>query len=193
MTVFRTGETAASDATDARWSGLMASAQGGDSQAYTVLLMECRPLLRRICQARLRDSAEVEDAIQDIMLTLHLIRHTYDPSRPFKPWVIAIATRRAIDRGRKRASRARHEAAFAAETGALPAAQASAADFLADARLRHALDALPAAQRTALGLTKLEELTLTEASQRSGMTTGALKVAVYRGLRTLRQRFKGGW
>ncbi len=74
------------------------------------------------------------------------------------------------------------------------AAPLAGADAELDARraaadLRHAVDALPAAQRTALGLTKIEELSLLEASGRSGMSVGALKVATHRALRALRRRF----
>ncbi len=47
---------------------------------------------------RFRGRADVEDVVQDILLTLHAIRHTYDPSRPFKPWLVAVARRRIVDR-----------------------------------------------------------------------------------------------
>lgn len=182
---------AGGDATDARWSALMARAQEGDSRAYATLLGECRPLLRRICLSRLRDTTEAEDAVQDTMLTLHLIRHTYDPARPFRPWIAAIAERRAIDRGRRRARRQRGEEAFGMDdlTGTPPPVPR---DGIAERRLPQALRALPQAQRTALNLTKLEELSLVEASHRSGMTVGALKVATHRALRGLRRHFGMG-
>jgi RNA polymerase sigma-70 factor (ECF subfamily) len=48
--------------------------------------------------------------------------------------------------------------------------------------------ALPQAQRTALGLAKLEDLPLAEASTRSGMSVGALKVATHRAVKALRKR-----
>ncbi len=178
------------DALDSRWSGLMVRAQGGDAQAYTILLTECRPQIRRVCERRLRDPAEAEDAVQDALLTLHLIRHTYDPARPFRPWLIAIAERRAIDRGRRRARRTRNEGAFATESimgQAPPDVTPFGSDMLAENQLRAALASLPAAQRTALGLTKLQELSLEQASRRSGMTAGALKAATWRAMGALRR------
>ncbi len=182
--------TAGDDDQAARWSSLMARAQDGDGLAYEMLLRECLPWLRRICGARLRDPAEAEDAVQDALVTLHMIRHTYDPTRPFRPWLAAIAGRRAIDRARSGSRRARHEAAFAADVS-LRATGPHDPDFLAVNRLHAALADLPPAQKLALELTKLEDLALTEASRRSGMTVGALKVATHRAFRALRLRLGG--
>ena len=182
------------DARDLRWSRLMAAAQAGDRRAYEDLLRECLPLLRQICRARLRDATEAEDAVQDTLLTIHRARASYDASRPFRPWLVAITERRALDRIRARSRRSGREAALdlAAE---LPATESSADAALdaarAAAKLRDAVQDLPESQRTALGLTKLQDLTLQEASARSGMSVGALKVATHRAVQTLRRRLTG--
>ncbi len=179
----------ARDARDARWSGLMAAAQGGDARAYAALLQECLPLLRAICRARLRDPAEVEDAVQDALLTLHRVRHTYDPARPFRPWISAIAERRALDRVRSRGRRGARETEI--EAAAAIGTPAEAEERMAAGQLRDAVGELPVAQRTALQLTKIEQLSLQEASARSGMSVGALKVATHRALQSLRRRLGG--
>jgi RNA polymerase sigma-70 factor (ECF subfamily) len=183
------------DARDMRWSRMMTAAQAGDAKAYDALLRECLPLLRAICRARLRDPADAEDAVQDALLTLHRVRDTYDPSRPFRPWLAAIAERRAVDRARSRgrvASRQVEIDAAADVAAPEPWADARLDSGRAAAALRQAVETLPAAQRTALGLTKIEGLSLAEASQRSGMTVGALKVATQRALQSLRRRFGAG-
>ena len=177
------------DRADARWAELMTAAQDGDARAYETLLREVLPVLRAICRARLRDPSDVEDAVQDALLTLHRVRATYDPSRPFRPWLAAIAERRALDRGRSRGRRVARETGLddAAELAAPgpPHAEASAAA----SQLRRAVTDLPPAQRTALSLTKIEDLPLSDAATRSGMSVGALKVATHRAIRTLRRRF----
>ena len=175
------------DARDERWSALMAQAQAGNSRAYDTLLRECLPLLRAICRQRLREPAEVEDAVQDTLLTLHRVRATYDPSRPFRPWIAAIAERRALDRGRGVArGLARNTALEAADHIGV---EGGAEGKLMSADLRAAVGELPASQRTALQLTKIEALSLAEASQRSGMSMGALKVATHRAVQSLRRKF----
>jgi len=190
LPLMQAASQAARDARDLRWSGLMAAAQAGDAQAYATLLAECVPLLRSICRARLRDATEAEDAVQDALLTLHRVRHTYDPDRPFRPWIAAIAERRALDRGRRRGRLGLRETAIedAAEIGA----EGQAEERFAARQLREAVGELPQSQRTALQLTKIEQLSLQEASQRSGMSVGALKVATHRALQTLRKRLTGG-
>ena len=182
------------DARDLRWSRLMAAAQAGDRRAYEDLLRECLPLLRQICRARLRDATEAEDAVQDTLLTIHRARASYDASRPFRPWLVAITERRALDRIRARGRRSGREATL--DLAADLAAPESSADAALDAaraaaKLRDAVQDLPESQRTALGLTKLQDLTLQEASARSGMSVGALKVATHRAVQTLRRRLTG--
>ncbi len=200
LAAMTTGEPAATakperDERDVRWSHMMAAAQAGDGRAYDALLRECLPLLRAICRARLCDPADAEDAVQDTLLTIHRVRDTYDPSRAFRPWLAAIAERRAVDRGRSRGRVASRQVNIGA--AAEVTAPEAGADVELDSRraalaLRQAVEALPAAQRTALGLTKIEGLSLAQASQRSGMTVRALKVATHRALQSLRRRFGAG-
>ena len=52
------------------------------------------------------------------------------------------------------------------------------------------LQALPAAQRSAIVMTRIEGLSMAEASGRSGVSVAALKVQVHRGLRRLAQLAK---
>lgn len=106
-----------------------------------------------------------------------------------RPWLAAIAERRAIDRLRRHGRRQGRETSIDAfgETLAAPAAN-TAEQRLEAARLREAVASLPPAQRTALALAKLEDLPLAEASARSGMSVAALKVATHRAVKTLRKR-----
>jgi RNA polymerase sigma-70 factor, ECF subfamily len=89
------------------WSKLMARAQDGDRQAYRTLLQDLAPYLRSIAGRCFKQSSDVEDAVQDVLLTIHVVRHAYDPSRPFGPWLKAIANRRIIDRLRHAKRRAK--------------------------------------------------------------------------------------
>lgn len=177
---------------EARWGGLLAQAQGGDARAYDTLLREITPRLRQLARARIRDAAEVEDAVQDALMTIHVLRHTYDPERPFGPWMTTIATRRAVDRLRRRGRGAGRETNIDDLPEAAAAVGPVAEERLAARNLRDAVAELPESQRTALRLAKLEDLSLAEASARSGLSVGALKVATHRAMRSLRRRFGVG-
>ncbi len=171
------------------WEGWMAAAQAGDSRAYDRLLRAALPLLRAVAHRRIQNPAEAEDAVQDALLTIHQLRHSYDPSRPIRPWLTAITERRAIDRLRRHGRRAGRESPIEAfgETLAAPGTNEGEARVAAR-QVRAAVAELPQAQRTALGLAKLEDLPLAEASARSGMSVGALKVATHRAVKALRRR-----
>src|SRR5882757_8117368 len=67
------------------WPDLMARSQAGDAAAYRSLLTGIVPYLRTVVSRSLRQSADVEDTVQDILLTVHAVRHAYDPARPFRP------------------------------------------------------------------------------------------------------------
>ncbi|MFC3000593.1 RNA polymerase sigma factor [Falsiroseomonas tokyonensis] len=179
----------ARSAQEERWGGLLAAAQAGDSRAYDTLLREVTPRLRQLARARIRDAAEVEDAVQDALMTIHALRHTYDPTRPFGPWMTTIATRRAIDRLRRRGRGAGRESDLDDLPEGAAAVAPVAEERIAARNLRDAVAELPESQRTALRLAKLEDLSLAEASARSGLSVGALKVATHRAMRSLRRRF----
>ena len=183
------------DADDgARWSGLMLLAQDGDTEAYQRLLREIVPYLRAMARRYLAQAPahEHEDAVQEVLLAVHGIRHTYERGRPFKPWLATIASRRLVDLYRRGSHRRRHERA-AAEDGFEREALAPTADPFDDAerhagarQVRDAVAALPPRQREALELLRLRELSLREASALSRQPEGALKVACNRALKSLR-------
>jgi RNA polymerase sigma-70 factor (ECF subfamily) len=68
------------DAAVARdWSQLMARAQDGDRDAYRVLLEDITPYLRALASRCFREAADIEDAVQDVLLTIHAVRHAMTP------------------------------------------------------------------------------------------------------------------
>ena len=174
------------------WSALMAHAQDGDRVAYATLLRECTPYIRQIARRRIRNAADIEDVVQDVLLTIHAVRHTYDPGRPFAPWLATIADRRVLDAVRRLSRRAKredvltpdHEAAHKAEPVHYP-------DGLQARDIARALQDLPEGQRRAVELVNVQGLELAEAARVSGQSVGALKVAVHRALKALRARFDG--
>jgi RNA polymerase sigma-70 factor (ECF subfamily) len=175
---------------DRQWSEWMAAAQDGDSAAYARLLREVLPFLRVLARRRCRDPDRAEDIVQDVLFTLHRVRHTYDPSRPFTPWLAAICDRRSIDALRKRVRLAAHETADerAYETFADPHANKPLEAGDAAQALAALVAGLPPGQREALELLKVKQMSLVEASQASGQSVGALEVSVHRAIKALRLR-----
>lgn len=172
------------------WSRLMAAAQDGDAGAYQRLLQGVTPLLRRIAARRLDHAfaADIEDVVQDVLLSVHAVRHTYDPRRPFLPWLMAIARHRLADSMRRSVRRGAHEVAVESleETFAGRAANPEDEETIDRKEIHAAVAGLPPAQRRAIELIKLKEMSLKEAARETGMTETALKVATHRGIKALR-------
>jgi len=189
-TAGRSGDARAAGERD--WSQLMARAQDGDRAAYRALLEDVTPYLRALAMRCFRDTGDVEDAVQDVLLTVHAVRHAYDPSRPFGPWLVAIANRRIIDRLRRQMRARSREIEFTAEHETFlphPAnLQSGSGESSADEAVLHAaIEQLPPDQRQAIRLLKLKEMSLNEASMASGKSVSALKVATHRAIKSLRK------
>lgn len=183
---------ASSDAPD-DWGAWMARAQAGDQQAYRALLQAVGPWLRAIAR-RMLGHEDAEDAVQEILLVVHGVRHTYEPGRPFKPWLSTIATRRCIDILRRR----RREGLRVGDAMALEAEADDGPDPLErleraqrGERLHAAVAGLSPGQRDAVRLLHLQELSLREAEAHGRQRAGALKVASHRALKALRRALQG--
>ena len=169
---------------------LMRAAQQGDGVAYAQLLRTITPRIRQVVrrQRGFAGAAEVEDLVQDVLLSVHAVRSTYDASRPFEPWLAAILRNRLVDGARRYGRIARREVKV--DDLDVTFSDVEAKDETADlgdaAALREAVQALPEQQRQAIELLKLKELSLKEAAHVSGTSIGALKVATHRAMATLR-------
>jgi len=173
------------------WSKLMARAQHGDRAAYRSLLEDLAPYIRSIAGQCLQGPSEVEDAVQDVLMTVHMVRHAYDPNRPFGPWLLAIANRRIIDRLRRQTRQKAREIALSAEHETFSGAPANfnQAGF-DEAALGEAIERLPLEQRQAIKMLKLNEMSLKEAASASGRSIAALKVATHRAIKSLRRMLR---
>jgi RNA polymerase sigma-70 factor (ECF subfamily) len=163
------------DVSDRGWTGMMEAAQSGNAAVYRRLLGEIDPWLHRYFVRRL-PPAMVDDAVQDTLLAVHEKRHTYDPSRPFEPWLGAIARYKWIDRLRAMKSSRTEELTTDI---AIPDHE----DAVTSARsLERLLDELKPAQADVIRLVKLQGLSIQEASSRTGQTMSLVKVNIHRGL-----------
>ena len=175
---------------DQKLTALIRASQNGDRAAYISLLQQVVPVLRRLMRRKLwfMRVTDHEDLVQDVLLSLHVARAKYDNSRPFMPWLMRIARNRMIDGARRQARLQANEILMDEFAISSPdEAHAPIEDGYGDPEaLRRAVTLLPPRQREAIELVKLRELSLKEAANLSGMSTGALKLSVHRGIKSLR-------
>jgi RNA polymerase sigma-70 factor (ECF subfamily) len=169
-----------------RWSAAMARARAGNPEAYAELMAELADVVEAYLRVRfgaVRDSDFLEDCVQEALLALHRVRHTWDPRRPFRPWMFAVVRHKVIDLLRRREVRRSEPdpSERAAEPGRDPAQR------LDGARL---LEALEPGEREALVLTKLEGYSLEEAAARAGVSLAAMKSRVHRAVQRVQKRLR---
>jgi RNA polymerase sigma-70 factor, ECF subfamily len=167
---------------------LMQRARQGDQAAYTALFHAITPALRGFLIRRLGAHADVEDVIQNILLSIHRAGHTYDSARPFKVWMFAIARHRLNDhlRGIYR-------------KGTIPdislddlTHELSSADVTGEQERREYLNTLlsvlPARQRKIVTMMKVEGHTAEDTAKALNMSVSAVKVAAHRAYKVLAQK-----
>lgn len=164
-------------------------AQSGDEAAYRASLERIANRLRGYLRRRMFNQPDdVEDLVQETLLALHLQRGTYDPSMPVSAWVLAIARHKLVDLWRRRGRRDDLHDAIDDVDEQLLAADTEEGGTQRD--LEKLLGELPEAQRQAIVLTKVEGLSVAEASARTGASESAIKVQVHRGLKKLAELVK---
>ncbi|MBI3553604.1 MAG: sigma-70 family RNA polymerase sigma factor [Elusimicrobia bacterium] len=173
---------------DRRFSELMRSAQDGDNAAYEILLKEVSAILRGFITARIGARDAAEDVLQEVLLSMHKARHSYDPVRPFAPWMFAIGEHRLADHWRRSRRLAERETTLEDDLDHFLAPNED--DMGLSDELSSALSGLPEKQRQVIVLLKLEGLSIKEAASKLGISESDVKVSAHRGYEALRRKFK---
>lgn len=160
------------------WSAWMAAAQAGDSACYRRLLTELQSWLMGYFKRRLPPGV-VEDAVQEVLIAIHEKRHTYDPRKPFGPWLAAIARYKWIDR--LRALKRAPSEPLVDDIAIGDHGQAVISATVLEALLCQ----LKPAQAECIRLVKLHGYSVEEASSRTGQSASLVKINIHRGLARL--------
>ncbi|MDJ1157933.1 sigma-70 family RNA polymerase sigma factor [Chelatococcus sp. SYSU_G07232] len=172
------------------WAALMRAANVGDPAAYRRLLQGLAPVLRSIvrrgfARVGMTSAGEVEDVVQEALLAIHIKRHTWDPSAPIGPWVAAIARNKLIDNLRRRKQGV--EVPIEEVADSLP--DGAKGEELSGREIDRLLAVLSEGQRAVVRAVSVEGASIQETARRLGMSDGAVRVALHRGLKALAARF----
>jgi RNA polymerase sigma-70 factor (ECF subfamily) len=172
-------------------TALLRAANEGDARAYRAFLETLGRQLRAFFRNRLSARPDaVEDLVQDTLLAVHVQRHTWDPERPLRAWVLAIARYKLVDSMRAHGRRdALHEPLDDESEWLASSAAADAHEARRD--LARLLGHLPERQRAPIVHMKLEGLSVIETAALTGQSESAVKVGVHRGLKALTARLRG--
>lgn len=162
----------------------------GDESAFPELIQRFGPSLLGFFSRSGLERAAAEDLFQEAFARVHVHAGKYDPRRPFRAWLFAIAhnllcshLRRQRIRSLFSLRRHRHETepveAAAAPSAASPEGEAAAREQVEI--VRASLQNLPPSQREALLLTVVEGLSQEDAAATLGVPVPTLKTWVRRG------------
>lgn len=165
-------------ADEAGMARLMALAQNGDRQAYSALLTACAAWLKRYFCRRVAPSS-LDDLVQETLLSLHRKLSSYDPARPFFPWLAAVARYRWVDH-----LRLIYRAELVELDRDLPD-QGDHEQLAARLSLERLFAHLPVGQARAIELVKIHGLSIAEASSACGQSEPLVKTNIHRGLKKL--------
>lgn len=164
---------------------LATRARGGDAHAFGALVDRHVASARRLARSLLLDPEDADDAVQDGLLAAWRAIGSYDPLRPFRPWLQRIVLNAARDLRRRRTVRRTEPLPFdRASEGADPAVDAERADLRR--RLDEALVQLPERQRVVVTLFDVEGYPHADIAGLLGVPEGTVRSDLHHARRRLR-------
>lgn len=166
---------------------VVSAIRSGDESAMAYLYDKYSSIVYSVALRVLADTGAAEDVLQEVFMQLWRNPGAFDASRGnLAPWLAVIARNRAIDSLRRRQP----------ETDIEDVIISVAPDLAGDAersrameKVRSALGAMPAPQRSALEMAYFEGLTHTEIADKTGEPLGTVKTRIRAGLMALRKAF----
>lgn len=170
-------------------AALMRKSLAGDQRAYADLLRETSRLLRPFLSKRLSFTNEVDDLLQEILISIHKVRHTYDGNRPYKPWMYAIARFRLQDHLRTHYADQLHHASDLSEMEEFLHEDVTESAISYES-ISGEVEKLSEKQATILKMMHQEGYTAKEVAEKIGMNESAVKVAAHRAYKVLKNRLE---
>lgn len=171
---------------DVKLAALFAKAQLGETSSYEEFLNEASRILRRFLSNR-ADPNAVEDILQETLLAIHRVRHTYTPGRPIGPWLYAICSNRMTDFYRR--SRRRQQVEVELDETSEKYFQDQSKEEGLGRMVYEILSRLPERQRRIIELLKIQGLTVKEVAVHTGMSESSVKITAFRGYEAVRRIF----
>jgi RNA polymerase sigma-70 factor (ECF subfamily) len=169
---------------------LLQRANAGDAACYRQFLERLAPLVRTMARRGIgrigTPMADLEDAVQETLLAVHLKRHTWREDQPIGPWIGAITRYKLIDLARKYGRRKEIELDETFEMAAPEQEESS----LPEHEMNRLLESVSETQRLIVQSISIKGVSIREVAGTMKMTEGAVRVALHRGLKALAEAYR---
>lgn len=161
----------------------------GDGGAYADFLNTLSPILRYIIRRKI-SITDSEDVLQEVLISIHKARHTYDGQRPLMPWIMAITHFRVMDFLRKAYKDMRYSKVdidnYADDL------QDVTQTIEDDESVNDILNGLGHREHKILSLLHIQGYTAKEIGLQMSMKESAVKVAAHRAIKKIREKLSNG-
>lgn len=164
----------------------------GDQDAFAEIVYTFQDAVYNLCYRMLADHVEAEDAAQEAFLKAYHHLDRYDETRPFKTWLLSIASNHCIDRLRKRrmtwVSIDEPTSATLALSSSDPQPEQAALNNEASRQIQVLLDELEPDYRAAVVLRYWYDYSYAEIAEMTDSTESAIKSRLYRARQLLAEK-----
>jgi RNA polymerase sigma-70 factor, ECF subfamily len=165
----------------------LAAVARGDHAAFGVVYDQAAPSVLGIVRRVLRDPAQSEEVMQEVLLEVWRTAARFDPSAgSATAWIMTVAHRRAVDRVRSEQRAAERELRAATASIAYDDVTEAVETTLDQERVRRCLDGLTDLQRESVTLAYYGGYSYREVAQLLGVAIGTVKTRMRDGLIRLR-------
>ena len=166
-------------------AAVIARVLAGERDAFAVLVARHARRAHDLARRMLRDPHEAEDAVQQTFLNAYRALPRFDPRRPFRHWLLRIASNLCRNRLAERRRRPLAVGTAGDEENVLdpeapPLEPASGEPSLDPARVRAAIDALAPAYRLVVVLRYVHDLPLEAIAEVTEQPLGTVKTHLFR-------------
>lgn len=170
-------------------SKLMEMSQSGNKDSYRELLHKISIILSKYLSTRIVSYDDREDVLQEILISIHNARHTYIPSRPFYPWMYAIAKNTLIKYYKKIHKQSLYQ--MEAEISSLISPEKNDSNEIDSTKeILKLIEELPGKQKEIIQLLKIGGLSIKDVAAKLNLSEANVKVIAHRGYQTLRKRVR---
>jgi RNA polymerase sigma factor (sigma-70 family) len=176
------------------WEAAMIAALSGDAEAYRLLLSSMTPHIRATARSFCRrwgaTDEDAEDIVQEVLLTIHTKRGTWDRSRQIGPWLGAITRNKVVDALRRRKQRVHLPLDDVIES--LRVEEPEPLEDISAPELDALIGRLKSRHREIVKSVSLNGRSISETAKRFDMSEGAVRVTLHRALRALGAFYREG-